>query len=60
MLGVRLVFLKLYLSDSVRYASVPISHDDLASFAIPGSVLAAAQNEGEAECMFMCDPILSF
>ena len=38
------------LSDS---SSVQLSHDGLASFVLPGSLLVAAKNKGHSECMFV-------
>ncbi|XP_065916199.1 adhesion G protein-coupled receptor L4-like isoform X2 [Dysidea avara] len=48
--SIRLIVLKLDLSDLLRnITSVSLSHDNLATFVIPGSVLEAAQTEGESE-----------
>ena len=49
--------LRLDLSDSLKNFNSKLSHDDLASFELPESVLVAAKNEGESECTFVVNSV---
>ena len=53
-LDIRRIFLTVNLSEPIMNNSLQLAHDGLASFKIPRSLLVAAQNGGQLECMQLC------
>jgi len=53
-LDIRLIVLTVNLSKPIMDNNLQLAHDGLASFTIPRSLLVAAQNGGQLQCMQLC------